>query len=621
MQEPLVLTPEDSGSEAAPITYAAYGDERPVLSGGRVVTGWREGANGVWTAELPEVRSGLWTFRQLYVDGELRRRARIPNEGFLRVASFPENDPNIHYHTDVQRFGFAPGDLEPSWKNLEDVEVIVYHFWTDSHLPIASIDPRANVVTFRHKAGKVFTDDFTDEGARYVVENVFEGLDAPGEWYLDRPTGLLSYIPMPGEDLRSLEVIAPHLPEFIRIEGRPLERSYVEHVTFRGLAFRYTNWDLPPGNSNDRQGSASVPAAITLTGARHVGFERNTATNLGTFAIELKEGCAHNRIVRNELGHLGGGGIRIDGGDEGAHPLLRTGHNLITDNHLHHYGEVFPSAVGVLLMQTHGNTVAHNHVHHGYYTGISVGWEWGYQRSVSRDNVIAYNHLHDIGQGLLSDMGAIYTLGVSPGTVIRNNLIHDIKSHRYGGWGIYNDEGSTHLLVENNVVYRTKFAPYNIHFAREITVRNNIFAGGRIAQLSRSRVEPHPSVYFEGNIVTWTEGALLEGNWGDIPYTLYRRPFGDDGTIPMESTFEFDYNLYFNPALTRDDVRFDSLTWEAWQARGKDRHSVYADPLFGDPARGDFSLDTASPALELGFQPVDLSTVGPRPGTEDRPEE
>jgi len=120
------------------------------------------------------------------------------------------------------------------------------------------------------------------------------------------------------------------------------------------------------------------------------------------------------------------------------------------------------------------NTVAHNHIHHGYYTGVSVGWVWHYQRSVSQGNRIEFNHIHDIGQGLLSDMGGIYTLGVSPGTVIRNNLIHDVDANQYGGWDICHDQASSYLLVESNVVYRTKFAAFNIHFSKEVTVRNNI---------------------------------------------------------------------------------------------------------------------------------------------------
>ena len=611
--EPLVLTPEDSGAEGAPVTYAAYPGEQPVLSGGRRLTGWQRGEGGVWFVDVPEVARGGWSFRQLYVDGGLRRRARIPNEGFLRVASFPCGGRDVHYHTDCDRFGFAPGDLDPSWTNLDDVEVIVYHFWTDSHLPIQTIDTTTHVVTFKHKAGKVFTDDFTEGGARYIVENVYEGLDAPGEWYLDKQTGRLSYLPMPGEDPATAEIIAPVASAFIRFEGDPLDRRYVEHVAFRDLTFEHTNFELPPGNSNDRQGSASVPAAITLRGAWHNQIVGCTMRNTGTFAIEVGEGSRHNRFAYNELHDLAAGGFRVGGGDETAHPLLRTGNNAITDNHLHHFGAVYPSAVGVLLMHTDANTVAHNHIHHGYYTGISVGWEWGYQRSVSRDNVVAYNHIHDIGQGLLSDMGAIYTLGLSPGTVIRGNLIHDVEANHYGGWGIYNDEGSSHILVEGNLVYRTKFAPYNIHFSKEVTVRNNVFALGRLVQLSRSRVEPHQSVFFENNIVYWTEGELLAGNWTDEPYVFHRRPFGEDGTPTMRETFEMDWNLYFNPHFPADSVRFGDASFAAWQARGKDVHSRYADPEFVDPENGDFRLQPNSPAFGLGFQPINLENVGPRP--------
>jgi hypothetical protein len=206
-------------------------------------------------------------------------------------------------------------------------------------------------------------------------------------------------------------------------------------------------------------------------------------------------------------------------------------------------------------------------------------------------------------------MGAIYTLGVSPGTVIRNNLIHDVESHNYGGWGIYNDEGSTHLLVENNIVYNTKFAAYNIHYAKEITVRNNIFALGRLQQINRTRVEPHQSVYFENNIVYWKEGVLLDGTWEDKPYDFYFEP---KSTRKATSTFDADYNLYFNPLLPRDSVVLGEAKWEDWQKRGKDRNSLYADPMFTDVDHFNFKLHKNSPAFKLGFKPINIDEVGPR---------
>ena len=616
LQEPVVFGPEDSGTASAPITYAAAPGERPVLSGGRPITGWRKFDDKLWAADLPDVKAGHWRFNQLYFGGEPRTRARIPNEGFLRVAACPEGTPKTaNYHKACQTFEFKPGDIRADWSNLQDVEVIVYHFWTDSHLPIKSVDTTSNLVTFACKATKTFTDDFTEDGARYIVENVFEGLDAPGEWYLNRHTGVIFYYPKAGEDMTRVKVIAPRLPAFIRIQGNAVQRHLVEHICFRGLSFQYSHFELPPGNSNGAQGSSSVTAAVTLAGAHQCRFEQCEFKNLGTWAIEAGRGCAENSFTGNEVANVAAGGFRFNGGTERDHPLERDVNNVITDNHLHHYGQVYPSAVGILLMNAEGTTVAHNHIHDGYYTGVSVGWVWGYGRSVSQGNRIEYNHIHHIGQGLLSDMGGIYTLGVSPGTVIRNNLIHDVDANQYGGWGIYHDEGSTHVLVESNVVYRTKFAPFNIHYAKEVTVRNNIFALGRLEQLTRGRMEPHKTVYFENNLVYWQTGELFKSNWKDEPYTFHLNPLNAGGTATLTSTFDMDWNLYFNPARKLEEVKFGGGTWSEWQARGKDVHSLYADPLFVDPEHGDFRLKPESPAFALGFHPIDLSTVGPRTPT------
>ncbi len=609
LTEPLVFDFADTRTANSPLTLK--GRDGALLTGGRRITGWKKSDTAIWTVEIPEVKNGQWYFTQLFVNGQRRRQARIPNKGFHRVAGFPDGGKEVHYHTDCQRFEYAPGDIDPNWTNIDDVEVIVYHFWTDSHLPIESVDTEKRIVTFKHKAGKVFTDDFTSGGARYIVNNVYEGLDQPGEWYLNRQTGVLSYIPFDDENMETVDVIAPVAEALIRIEADAGKRQFVEHLRFENLAMAYTNWSLPPGNSNDGQGSSSVPAAIALKDARHITFDHCTIRDLGTFAFEIGNGCRENTITHCTLRNLGGGAIRINGGNENSPPLLRTGNTLIADNRIGPYGDIYPSAVGILLMHTNGNRVSHNDIHHGWYTGISVGWHWGYQRSVARDNLIEYNHIHHIGQGLLSDMGAIYTLGVSPGTVIRNNLIHDIDANHYGGWGIYNDEGSSHILIENNVVHHTKFAGYNIHYAKEITVRNNIFAFGRLQQLSRGRIEPHTSCFFENNIVYFTEGKLLDNNWTDRAYTFYYNPNQPEGR-QTQSTFEMDWNLYYNPNLSLEQVNFNGQSFKEWQQRGKDRHSLYADPLFVNVSKLDFRLKDNSPAFKLGFEPIDMSTIGPR---------
>jgi hypothetical protein len=612
LKQPLIIKPVAEGSAKQPMLIDRYQNQPVILSGGREMKGWKKQKNGWWITTIPEVAAQQWKFNQLFVNGVSRPRARKPNSGFLRVKGMPDGTPKTTgYSKASQKFEYGKGDINPKWTNLGDAEVIVYHFWTDTHVFIKSIDEKNNLVSFTHPSKKVFADDFNEEGARYVVENVLEELDAPGEWYLDRKTGKLSYFPFPGEKPEDVTFFAPVLPELVRLDGDPENRQFVEDITFRNIEFRYTNFQLPEGDTNNGQGSSTVSASVTLKGARNCEFTNCKFTQLGTWAFDLEAGCVGNRFKNNQINHIAAGGFKVNGGTFADSPFLRTARNVFTDNEIGYYGQKYPSAVGILLQQTEGNYVAHNLIHDGFYTGISVGWVWNYERSISRDNVIEFNHIHHIGQGLLSDMGGIYTLGVSPGTVLRNNLIHDVDANRYGGWGIYNDEGSTHILVENNIVYNTKFAGYNIHFAKELTVRNNIFALGRLQQLNRDHNEPHQSVYFENNIIFWKEGVLLDTNWKDEPYTFYYHPDHKEGKT-LSSTFEMDRNLYFNPSKSLSEIDFNGKSWAEWQKAGKDIHSQYADPMFVDAAHFNFTLKPGSPAFKLGFNAIDMSSVGPR---------
>jgi parallel beta-helix repeat protein len=618
-----LLKPEDSGTESCPITYTSYPGETAVISGSRIVSDWVKGENGLWQTSLAEVASGDWYFKTLYVNGEPRPRPRLPagdvmdKEAYYWIADFsPKDRPS--WASRSRQFTFYEGNIKSDWKNLSDIEVVSPRYWVSTRQHIASVDDDANIVKFEEETTYRYSNgfrrapaSFQEEGAPYFVENVFEALDTPGEWYLERPTGTLYYYPKPGEDMNSVTVTAPVSPYLVRMEGEPLS-DQVKYITFRGLTFTQNNWRLPPGIAGDGQSAPAVGGAIYMRGVTNCAIEDCRITQLSSYGIEMDEGCRNIKITGNELGHLGGGGIRMTGGVANSHPNQRTGWNTIADNHIHHIGEIYHASTGIFIQHSGKNLITHNKISHTYYSAIAVGHVWGYRPSVSTHNEISYNHMHDIGQGVINDMGGIYHLGVAPGTVFRNNLIHDVSCHPYGygGWGIYTDEGSSHILIENNIVYRTSREGFDQHYGRQNILRNNIFAMGD-GQIRRSRMEEHISIIVERNIL-YAEGesTLLTGQWENKTYM--HRPEKPQNVVKDSITEIFDYNLYYNPDKTIDEIRFSDWTFEEWKTRGQDEHSLYADPGFADPKNGDFTLPDDSPAFGLGFRRIDMSAVGPR---------
>lgn len=189
-------------------------------------------------------------------------------------------------------------------------------------------------------------------------------------------------------------------------------------------------------------------------------------------------------------------------------------------------------------------------------------------------------------------MGGVYRLDVQPGTIVRNNLIHDVNVFAYGGWGLYTDEGSSGVVLENNVVYRCQSAGFHQHYGRANIIRNNIFAFNKEAQLARTRIEPKLSFIFTNNIVYFDTGWLWSGNWGD--------------------DLKMDHNIYFDTRVAAGDDHTRE-TFRAWQGRGHDLRSLFVDPLFIAARRDNFRLDWKSPARRFGFRQIDLNGVGVRP--------
>ncbi len=618
--EPLRFGPEDS----APVRYAAYPGEKPVISGGRRIEGWESTTvNGVemWKTCIPAVRDGDWYFRQLFVNGVRRKRPRLPQEGYYEVHSTPYERDEIWNRDGGVSFTFNVNDAElDRWHRVSDVDVLIPHRWVQERSPVADVDPSTGRIDM-----ELYAKMWLHGGERVAFENVFEALVEPGQWYLDRQTGECYYVPTDDDDLETVEAIAPRTHQLLRVEGNPRNGDWVEFLEFEEITFNHSAWtypaDLDPSLQQDpshpthsMEGAATsvqaqyvVPGALSMTAARNCRLAGCTVQHVGFYALQLDRGCRANRVVGNTLRDTGAGGIKLEGAPRAGPDTHKTGDNRITDNEIHAGGRVFPAGVGILARHTFGNELAYNHIHEYFYSGISCGWNWGYEDSIARDNRIEHNHIHDIGQGVLSDMGGIYTLGVQPGTTVRNNLIHDVACYDYGAWAIYPDEGSSHIVIEDNICHSTNREIFHQHYGRENVVRNNVFALGARGQINLSRTDDghRPGFTFERNIVVTDGEPVFVG--------------GYDCDLDEEDLIS-DLNILWDrtdgePVFAANDRDADGdghIDRDEWQARGFDRHSLVEDPRFVDLPAGELTLEDDSPAEIIGFTPIETSTIGPR---------
>ncbi|MBD3422469.1 MAG: hypothetical protein GF398_20330 [Chitinivibrionales bacterium] len=621
LDRPFVLTHKDSG----PVTFAAYRDEQPVLSGGINVGNWEETrveGKSMWTADVSGILKKFGPFRQLFVNGRRCERPRLPKQGYYKIKEIPISPVETNPHKVKDRFVCEQGHIQ-NWRNLQDVEIVVLHYWVDDRMPVERFDESTNLVTCSKPSRMSFVDGAGAGNSRYYVENVFEALSEPGEWYLDKQECRLYYLPRTGEVRNSCECIITVIPQLVLLKGDAAQHKRVEFLTFRGVHFEHTDWVQP---FTTRQAAPVVPGVYSMQSAHNCTVEKCTFQRIGWYAIDMLEGCHGNRIIGNTLRDMGGGGIKINGADAWQPVEKQTGGNVITDNHIYDGGKVYYTSAGIAVMHSHSNTIAHNHIHDLFYTGISLGWVWGYWPSVTRDNIVEKNHIHDLGKGVINDMGGIYTLGIQPGTVVRNNLIHDIEKHSYGGWAVYLDEGSSYIVVENNICYNCSSQPFHLHFGRENILRNNIWAFGREGTIAISR----------GVRCRWEEkGAFDDGRGGksltferNIVITDGQPAFVgamDDPTGGLETKSIFsDLNLFWDVngqsifhvnaghgAVGREGAQ-KVFEWDAWVAAGNDRHSHIGDPGCRDIAGRKFELASNSPACEIGFERFDMSDVGVR---------
>ena len=628
LKEPLVFTPADSGTPSAPVTWIGAG-EGSILSGGERLTGWRDAGGGVWAAPIPRAPDGRPAyFEQLWVNGRRADRARMPNrnpdnrtaEYFTVVNPGQTAVSNAagtvtHYPERVTLTNAAARALATvADDELPYTQMNVIHKWSFARRIVRRIDRDTLTVETHADSPWRSWKRWSARETLVWFENVRAGFDAPGEWFYDAKGGQILYRPLPGERLETLAAYAPSskISRLVEFKGDPDKGAYVHDIVFRDLAFAHSDAasdyadEGGPTQVNQLQAASTADGAVTLEGVRRLTFEKCTFAHTGNYGLRFNDGCVSNKIVRCHLYDLGAGGVWMgarSGHVAAGEQLMRrvilprapraTAFNLIQNCTIHEGGRFNPEATGVALTHVSDSKVLDCDIYDFYYTGVSVGWTWGFRGSVAQRNEVARNRIYDLGKGIMSDMGGVYTLGTSYGTTVHDNVIHDVWAYSYGGWALYTDEGSEGIVMERNLCWNTTDGGFHQHYGTGCVIRNNIFAWNRklgAVRTQRQVVQDIPcTLHFVNNIVLVREGPLVG-----------RGPRGVGGI--------WANNLWYDCSGGKPEL--DGLDWDAWRTCGKETGGVYGDPLFENAAGYDFRLKPNSPAFALGFKGWDYGIAG-----------
>ena len=573
-----------------------------ILRGGRSIPRFQARDDGVWESVLPE---GLY-FEQLWVNGRRAIRAKSPNEGYFymrRPLSLEKNPLNGNAEDLFDRgFWARPEDLEGltglSTSELSNVVIRTYHSWytTTTALRYAGVD--GAVIGTSTRGRQYFS--WKEYLPRYELENYRAALDSPGEWFLDAPARRIYYIPRAGEVVDTAEAEVPVVERILIVKGDRPSKGLVCDVRFEGVSFDLAGYKMPAEGGGGEQSAPEFDATILLDDVKDVAFDHCSLTRTGHYGFWFRRGCRQCSLRHSRVEDLGAGAVRIGDRDwsKDELPSGLTAFVSVEDSILRHGGQIVPSACGVVIYNASDCAVVHNEISDFFYTGVSVGWTWGYRETPTRRNRINWNHIHDIGQGVLCDMGGVYLLGKADGTEVIGNHIHDIWSYDYtgyGGWGLYADEGSAGIRFESNLVHHVKSGAACQHYGRDNVFRNNIFAFGEDGMVRRTRDEAHHCFTFERNIV-YQDGSrpLVTGIHSSIH---------DVTNVTLRS------NVWWSRTGIPANAFF-GRSWNEWRATGQDAGSIVSDPQFFDVSQGDFRLRQTSSAFATGFRAWNYLAAG-----------
>jgi len=568
---------------------------------------------------------------------------------------------------DPVAFRYEEGVFTHRWSKPDQAEVFIVpgKSWISDIIPIKSVDYERRIIHLKRPVGPSCNTlegtTHIETGNRFYVENALEHLTEPGEWCLDTDAGILYFWPPEG-CVESGEVTAPATGSLIRMVGSP--DAPVKHITFRGFTFTQTQACWPTPESYYKTPNAGQ--ALYMENTQDCHIEGNFFDAVGGDAIRLQGRNARNRIAGNEIADAGAYGIfvgnvqrgfcRLDpcSGDVPGPPPWhgepqdrdvvvkawpRSAQHLISNNHIHHVGVFEKHACGIAFFGVSAVdvVVSHNLIHHTPRFGI--GMMSGFGRVIIEYNELGYLSLETADTGGITS-NRWYTYDKDPdlcrGNIIRFNYIHDVigcgaylcKAEPsesvaggriwvpYFGWGIYFDNAPMDVLVYGNICARSTHGGIMIsHYAKNVTVENNIFVDGAWSQLYMLLAGEMSNVRVRRNIFSYSNpeadlfrvhlvgGADLRAAIVESDLNLFFNASGRELTVsglPVETTGQMGATAHERAVRTLAD----------WQGMGFDKRSVVTDPKFVDVAADNYNLQADSPAFALGFKRIDARRIG-----------
>ena len=605
LTRPLDLDPKDSG-----LVIEGEG-ESVVISGGRRVIGWKPWKDHILQADLSGLDLPDLTFRQLYYRTKLQPWARVPNfdPQHPRTGGFLQNAGIVESGTKTE-FRYREGDLFPErWAHPERAWIMFHDAlnYETQFCPVKAID-RQNRVVEAQRGVYVLS-----VGNPFYLCGLLEELDAPGEWCVDPDSKTLFFWPPEGDPNGQDEVIVPALASGFTLRGEPDEDQWVENVRIKGVDLR------------DFRGRG-----IVMSGAKGCVVARCDLRNcdVGIYLGDDTHGC---EVRGCDITQTQGDAISIIG--------TSTDHERVADHVIDNcylwdfgWGRIHNRCGGVYMHRCSRCRLTHNHVHDSPRYGLAM--------DVGNDCEFAYNYCHHMNL-VTADSGIIeaatahdWRMPVEEqrqrhrphnwGNRVHHNLLHDSggwKTSPAGQlifpaftWAIYLDLDCCGWHVHDNVCYNTVLGGFMLNGGTDNVVENNVFVDGK-----QHQIQWNP---WSGYV---TRDNRCERNifaYAGRPANLYALNRFQDDFVAFHNNVVFPRNgkvaIQGVPDLPRQD------TWQVWQKRGQDQGSQMADPLFIDSANRDYRVKPDSPAVTIGFKPIDLSKVGnyasPNRRTWPRPE-